>query len=141
MIFVFGSNLAGRHGKGAALYAKQYKGAIYGKGYGRQGNSYAIPTKDRNLQTLPLEEIQIHVNSFLLYASKNPELKFELTPIGCGLAGYKPEDIAPMFKDAPLNISLPMAFVKVLVKLLEENKITSTRSLKDGEDLNERITL
>lgn len=71
-IFVFGSNLAGRHGKGAALYAKQHHGAIYGVGSGRQGNSYAIPTKDRDIRTLPLSVIKIYVNTFILYAMMSP---------------------------------------------------------------------
>lgn len=106
-IFVFGSNLAGRHGKGAALYAKKYKGAEYGVGIGRQGNSYAIPTKDRNLKTLPLNEIKIHVDEFIEYAKNHKELSFEVTKIGCGLAGYEESDIRPMFKDSPINCDLP----------------------------------
>lgn len=107
MIFVFGSNLAGRHGKGAALYALEHKGAIYGRGVGPQGNSYAIPTKGMRLQVLPLETIQLYVNTFIEYAKHNPELEFEVTRIGCGLAGYKDEQIAPMFKNAPPNCHLP----------------------------------
>lgn len=107
MIFVFGSNLAGRHGKGAALYAKVNKGAIYGQGIGRQGNSYAIPTKDENLQTLPIDKIKPHVDDFINYAKSNPNLDFEVTRIGCGLAGYSDKDIAPLFKNAPNNCFLP----------------------------------
>lgn len=106
-IFVFGSNLAGRHGKGAALYAKQHHGAIYGQGVGRQGMSYAIPTKDSQLNTLPLKAIEKYVLEFILYAEKHPELTFALTRIGCGLAGYKDTDIAPMFKYAPENVLKP----------------------------------
>lgn len=67
-IFVFGSNLAGRHGKGAALFARRNHGAIYGQGVGRQGNSYAIPTKDAKLRTLPLVTIHEHVGDFIVYA-------------------------------------------------------------------------
>lgn len=115
-VFVFGSNLAGRHGKGAALFARRHRGAIYGQGVGRQGNSYAIPTKDHNLKTLPLDAIREFVFWFLIHAGRQPETKFQLTPIGCGLAGYKPEQIAPMFKDAPANIILPKTFIKVLTK-------------------------
>lgn len=107
MIFVFGSNLAGRHGAGAALFALQNHGARYGQGVGRQGNSYAIPTKDFSIKTLPLIEIHFHVRDFLDYASKHPELEFQVTRIGCGLAGYSDEDIAPFFKNAPSNCSLP----------------------------------
>ena len=107
MIFVFGSNEAGRHGKGAALFARQNHGAVYGVGEGRAGNSYAIPTKDYNLKTRPLEAIKCSVERFLDYALNNQELKFEVTKIGCGLAGYKEHEIAPMFKDAPGNCYLP----------------------------------
>ncbi len=114
MIFVFGSNLAGRHGKGAALYARQHHGAIYGQGKGRQGNSYAIPTKGGDMRPLPLERIGGYVAEFLQYASDNYALSFQVTPIGCGLAGFKPEQIAPMFASAPENCVLPEEFVAVL---------------------------
>lgn len=106
-IFVFGSNLAGRHGKGAALYAIKHKGAEYGIGVGIQGNSYAIPTKDRNLKALPLDKIKNHVDVFIQYAEKHPDITFEVTKIGCGLAGYKESDIRPMFRGAPRNCLLP----------------------------------
>ena len=86
-IFVFGSNLAGRHGKGAALHARQNCGAIYGQGEGLQGQSYAIPTKDARLRTLPLGIIAVHINNFILFARSRPDLEFEVTRIGCGLAG------------------------------------------------------
>lgn len=113
-VFVFGSNLAGRHGKGAALWARQHRGAIYGQGVGRQGNAYAIPTKDHQLRVLPLLAIQAHVTEFLDYARQRPSTAFELTPIGCGLAGYRPAQIAPMFVNAPANVQLPNAFSEVL---------------------------
>lgn len=106
-IFVFGSNLAGRHGKGAALFAKQHHGAVYGQGMGFQGSSYAIPTKDRNLKILPLEEIQKYIHEFLAFAMMFQQLTFNVTRIGCGLAGYTDTDIAPMFKHAPKNCILP----------------------------------
>jgi hypothetical protein len=107
MIFVFGSNLAGRHGKGAALTAKLEHGAIYGRGIGRQGESYAIPTKDGNLNVLPLSEIQKHVTMFIKYAEENRDLEFFVTKIGCGLAGYKESEISPFFMNAPGNCVLP----------------------------------
>lgn len=113
-IFVFGSNLAGRHGLGAALYAMRNCGAVYGCPVGMQGNSYAIPTKDENLKTLPLEDIEIYVSKFILYAKNNPEKEFALTPIGCGLAGYSYEDIAPMFVDSSPNVIIPKEFKEVL---------------------------
>lgn len=92
-IFVFGSNLAGRHGKGAALHARQLHGAVYGQGEGRQGKSYAIPTKDYNIKTLPLDTIEQHIVIFLRHAKNNPQDTFLLTPIGTGLAGYTVPDM------------------------------------------------
>ncbi len=113
-IFVFGSNLAGRHGKGAALFAREQRGAIYGCGVGPQGNAYAIPTKDHALKTLPLASIARYVAGFIAYARSHQALTFELTPIGCGLAGYTPDDIAPLFAKAPANVMLPPAFATAL---------------------------
>lgn len=113
MIFVFGSNLAGRHGKGAALYAKRHRGAIYGQGVGLQNNSYAIPTKNGKLETLPLPEIKKYVDSFIAFANSHPELEFQITRIGCGLAGYQDGDIAPMFKDIPSNCHVPYEWVEL----------------------------
>ena len=115
-IFVFGSNLAGRHGKGAALYARQHHGAIYGQGIGLQGDSYAIPTKDEHIRTLPLDVIRHHVEDFKRFAAEHPETTFQVTAIGCGLAGYKPEQIGPMFADAPANCQLPDEFIPFAAK-------------------------
>lgn len=106
-VFVFGSNLAGFHGKGAALYARKYHGAEQYIGVGRTGNAYAIPTKDDQLKTLPLDQIRHYVNGFIGYAQQNLDLEFEVTRIGCGLAGYQDQDIAPMFQTAPGNCRLP----------------------------------
>lgn len=114
MIFVFGSNLAGRHGKGAALYARMYHGAVYGVGEGLTGNSYALPTKDANIQTLPLTEIGKYVEKFLEYADNNPKKEFFVTALGCGLAGYKPADIAPFFRNRGKNVKLCEEFEKAL---------------------------
>ena len=107
-IFVFGSNLAGRHGRGAAKHALSKCGAIYGQGKGLQGNSYAIPTKDEKLKSLSLTEIKKYVEEFIGFAKLNPENNFNVTRIGCGLAGYSDEDIAPLFKDSPSNCLLPI---------------------------------
>ncbi|QYW01783.1 hypothetical protein PP761_gp12 [Stenotrophomonas phage Paxi] len=112
-IFVFGSNEGGIHGAGAALFAYQKKGARFGHGYGHSGNSWAIPTKgvltigDNRMvgDTLPLERIQQYVAGFLAFAHGHPDMEFEVTRIGCGLAGLKDEDIAPMFHNAPSNCS------------------------------------
>lgn len=107
-IFVFGSNLSGRHGKGAAHYALKKRGAIYGMGVGRQGDSYAIPTKDKDLRTLPLHEIEYHVRNFIKYAEIMTDLEFEVTPIGTGLGEYSHQEIAAMFYNAPSNCKLPI---------------------------------
>ena len=102
--FVFGSNEVGRHGKGAALCAKQYFGAVYGQGHGEQGNSYAIATKDASLHSLSLDEIRGNVRLFIQHAKNHPHKIFVVSRVGCGLAGYKDEDIAPMFKGHPSNV-------------------------------------
>lgn len=107
VIFVFGSNEAGRHGAGAALHARRCHGARLGQGVGLQGDSYAIPTKDRRLRTLPLPVIRRYVENFLDFARSHPSLAFQVTRIGCGLAGYSDADIAPMFAAAPDNCILP----------------------------------
>lgn len=106
-IFVFGSNLAGRHGAGAALFARHNHNARYGQGTGLQGQSYAIPTKDQALKPLGLFTIGEYVREFLEFATENQWMTFNITRIGCGLAGYKDSQIAPMFKDAPINCKLP----------------------------------
>ena len=108
-IFVFGSNLAGRHGRGAALFARQHHGAIYGAGVGPQGNAYAIPTKDARLGVLPIATIARHFADFIAYARANPAVDFIVTPIGTGLAGYRHDQIAPLFADARSlrNVQLP----------------------------------
>jgi hypothetical protein len=117
-IFVFGSNLAGRHGAGSALEAKLKHGAFYGKGVGFQGNSYALPTKDKNLKTLPLDDIRKYIEDFLYFAEENPDYTFNVVEIGCGLAGYSPDQIAPLFVrpnvNLPRNINLPESFRKVI---------------------------
>jgi len=110
-VFVFGSNLAGRHGKGSALEARLNHGAITGIGWGRQGNSYAIPTKDFVMQRLPLSMIEYFVDVFLDHARANPGDHFQVVPIGCGLAGYKSKQIAPFFDYCPKNIQLPLQFI------------------------------
>lgn len=114
LIFVFGSNLAGRHGKGAAKWALENRGAVYGIGEGMTGQSYALPTKDENLRTLSLRRIGEYVGQFLDFAEQHPWDQFQVTPIGCGLAGYTPEDIAPLFRKVTDNVHLPDEFRKVL---------------------------
>ena len=113
-IFVFGSNLAGRHGKGAAKDAVDLYGAEYGNGEGRQGDSYAIPTKDHYLNTLSIETIKPYINRFIHYAKANPDLTFKVTRIGCGLAGYSDIEIAPLFVLAPNNCIFDSKWVSIL---------------------------
>lgn len=116
MIFVFGSNLAGIHGAGAAKYAFENEGARWKCGQGLVGNSYAIPTKDYNIRTLPLSEISKYAAQFLAYAFLHPELQFKVTRIGCGLAGYTDREIAPMFESAPDNCLFDPKWAEYLPK-------------------------
>jgi hypothetical protein len=113
-IFVFGSNLEGRHGGGAAAVAKKW-GAIWGQGVGLQGQTYAIPTMHGGVET-----IKPYVDEFLLFAKAHPELKFLVTEIGCGIAGFTVQEIAPLFKAALEenieNVYLPQRFHDVLNK-------------------------
>lgn len=110
-VFVFGSNLAGRHGGGAARAALQKFGAIMGQGVGLQGQSYAIPTMQGGIET-----IKPYVDDFISFANAHPELKFYVTRIGCGIAGFKDEEIAPLFQDAfgADNIILPKSFAEII---------------------------
>jgi hypothetical protein len=115
-IFVFGSNLAGIHGAGAAKFAHKVFGAEFNIGVGPTGRCYAIPTKDEDIWTLPLNRIQGYIVDFLEYANEHPELTFLVTPVGCGLAGWTPDDIAPFFNNHPINVILPLEFHRVLCK-------------------------
>jgi hypothetical protein len=103
MIFVFGSNEAGIHGGGAAYFAKRKHGAVFGQGVGRQGNAYAIPTMNGEIEPLPLDKISAYVRDFLAYARANPGDEFQVTAVGCGIAGFSHDDIAPLFADSPPN--------------------------------------
>lgn len=110
-VFVFGSNLAGFHGGGAASVAHCKFGAVWGQGVGLQGQSYAIPTMQGGVET-----IRPYVDEFIVFAKQHPELTFLVTRIGCGIAGFADEDIAPLFKEALSvdNIILPATFIDVL---------------------------
>ena len=111
-IFVFGSNLAGAHGGGAAYIAYKKFGAIWGQGVGLQGQSYGIPTMQGGVET-----IKPYVDEFIEFARQHPEYTFLVTPIGCGIAGFRAAEIAPLFAGAVEveNIHLPMDFWKELV--------------------------
>lgn len=116
-VFVFGSNTEGQHAGGAAADAVRHFGAVWGQAVGPQGQAYAIPTVDYTRagdRRVPLPDIQRHVLEFLRFASEHPELTFHVTPIGCGIAGYRVEEIAPLFRtgDAePRNVVWPEEFV------------------------------
>lgn len=121
-IFVFGSNLLGIHGAGAALHAKKYFSAKQGIGVGPTGNAYALPTKRTPYESLSLPTIETHVKNFLAYASNNPDQRFLVTPIGTGLAGYSHEEIAPLFKDAPNNCVLSTKWDLILGRNNDEQQ-------------------
>jgi hypothetical protein len=106
-IFVFGSNLAGKHGAGAARAARLEHGARWGVGEGLTGNAYAIPTKDELLRPRRLRDIRASVERFVAFARARADLEFQVTRVGCGYAGYDDKDIAPMFAGAPDNCELP----------------------------------
>lgn len=105
MIFVFGSNLAGKHYGGAAKYAVEKFGAELGVGGGLTGQSYALPTMDQEFEPLPLGAIEQAVEGFKSFALANPALEFYVTRVGCGIAGFSDSDIAPMFIGSPSNCS------------------------------------
>lgn len=113
-IFVFGSNRAGRHGKGAALYAAQHYKAQRGIGEGLTGDSYALPTKDIDLKPLPFEEIDAAICRFLAMARMMPDVRFLLTPVGTGLAGHKKSDVWAVLKreGLPSNVVLTSTWVR-----------------------------
>jgi hypothetical protein len=112
-VFVFGSNIDGVHGAGAARYAYKFCGAVWEQGEGLMGDastgycSYALPTKRNTAFSLPLQEVKRHVDRFIEFAWEHRELKFFVTRIGCGLAGFTDDMIGPLFKDAPPNCELP----------------------------------
>ena len=134
-IFVFGSNLAGIHGLGSAKEAVLHHGAEYIKnvtarfgvigknGFGLQGNSFAIPTKDQFIRTMPLFRIKPYVKRFIMFAKVHPEMQFNVVNIGCRNAGYTPKQIAPMFSDAIQlnNVKLSDDFISVLTTPEDNN--------------------
>ena len=109
-VFVFGNNVNGYHGGGAALTALQKFGAIWGQGEGLQGQSYGIPTMEG------IDSMKAAIERFILFAKEHRELIFLVTPIGCGIAGYKPEEVAPFFRSAIdlENVYLPGSFWMIL---------------------------
>jgi hypothetical protein len=117
-IFVFGSNEAGIHGAGAAKLAYEKFGAKWGVGYGLQGQTFAIPSKDKKIETMSVSKIKPYVDDFLIFVLNNQQYTFLVTEIGCGLAGYSPDQIAPLFRLGVdlKNLHLPERFWNVLNK-------------------------
>ncbi|APX62400.1 A1S_2505 family phage non-structural protein [Acinetobacter schindleri] len=109
-VFVFGSNMAGLHAGGAARTALEHFGAVEGVGRGWSGQSYAIPTMNEHLQQMPLSQIQHYIDDFKIYTKNHPKNNYFLTSVGCGIAGYKVEEIAPMFKGISHNVIFPQSF-------------------------------
>lgn len=106
MIFVFGSNLKGVHGAGAAKFAYGKHGATWGYGEGRSGNSYALPTKLGPWGTMDLKQIAKSIETFIKYARLHPELEFKITQVGCGLGRFNKDQIAPLFADHEIGPNL-----------------------------------
>lgn len=143
-VFVFGSNLAGTHAGGAAKIANIHFGAIKGVGRGWSGQSFAIPTMNEHLQQMPLSQIQHYVDDFKIYAQNHPKVKYFITSIGCGVAGYKVEEIAPMFKGIAQNVIFPASFRAFVEKTLPKltQKLLQTFLTDDiifNEDPNQAI--
>ena len=138
-IFVFGSNLAGSHGGGAARLAYNRFGAIWGQGVGLQAQSYAIPTMQGGVET-----IKPYVDEFIRFAQTRPDLKFYVTQIGCGIAGFKVEEISPLFQAAidVENVILPKVFVGAiksddkynLDRFVETQKLYYEQALQEVQD-------
>ena len=117
-IFVFGSNMAGTHAGGAAKTALLHFGAMKGVGRGWAGQSFAIPTMNEHLQQMPLSQIQHYIDDFKIYTKNHPKSKYFITSVGCGVAGYKVEEIAPMFKGISHNVIFPVSFRPFVEKAL-----------------------
>lgn len=107
-IFVFGSNLSGHHGGGAALLAMNKWGAIWGQGVGLQGQTYGIPTMQGGVET-----IRPYVDEFIQFANKHPEMTFLVTEIGCGIAGFPPQEIAPLFAKATTTENIHLSLIHI----------------------------
>ncbi len=147
-IFVFGSNLLGRHAGGAARTACLHFGAVQGVGRGWMGQSFAIPTINEHLEPMPLSQIQHYIDEFKVYVKNHPKNQYFITSIGCGIAGYQIEEIAPMFKGIAKNVILPISFQvflepalpkltqKLLHKIFRDNVIFSTEPNETVEQLN-----
>jgi hypothetical protein len=127
-IFVFGSNLAGKHMQGSALTAKKFHGAIEGQGEGFQGRSYAIAVRDHDMKPLPLWRIARSVNALRELAQSRPDLQFRVAAIGCEDETFTAQDIAPLFSNMPEQFDLPYVFLTVYAGL--SNPMHQTREVR-----------
>lgn len=140
-VFVFGANEKGIHGAGAAKTALRW-GAVMGS-YGAMKDTYGIPTKDQNIETLPISKIKKHVYDFLTYAFANKQTEFLVTKIGCGLAGLSEEEVAPLFQDVidqeMTNVLLPESFHKYLEPFDSIRPIVVIKESDEAEKIAKRI--
>lgn len=113
-VFVFGSNLAGNHRKGAAKTALDKFGAMQGVGRGWSGQSFAIPTQNEHLQAMPIHQVEHYIKDFKIYTKNHPKFIYFITAIGCGSTGFHAKDIAPLFQDISDNVILPIRFKEFL---------------------------
>ncbi len=109
-VFVFGSNLAGKHDCGAALTAFEHFGAMTHFGRGWSGQSFAIATANEHQQAMPIHQIAHYIDDFIIYTKNHPRQTYFVTAVGCGHVGYDAKDIAPLFQGISENVILPMRF-------------------------------
>lgn len=143
-IFVFGANLSGRHGRGAARFAKRYRDAAYGVGLGPTGTAYALPTKDASLNPLPLTAVLDHLDDLFAYAASHHDSRFQLTRVGCGLAGASPEQEAVLIQkalEAPENVYLPGVWEQHRNPMLARVIVAGSRTFKDYAHLEQKLDL
>lgn len=141
-IFVFGSNEAGKHGRGAARFAKNYRSAVYGVGKGPTGSCYALPTKDKSLNSLPTSQVLGNLDELFEHAASHGQQQFQLTRIGCGLAGASAEAeavICDKALEAPTNVLLPGTWLARRDPTLTRVIVAGSRTFKDYDYLKEKL--
>jgi hypothetical protein len=147
LVFVFGSNLKGIHGAGAALFARQWRNAKIGVGEGimyyKDGitpSCYALPSKKTPKDFMEKNEFQSHIEKFKEFALNHPEMTFQVTKIGCNLAGFNEEDVIPMFADLPPNCLLPGVWLSKLKRLeIPRIIIAGSRDITDYPYISEKL--
>lgn len=136
-IYVFGSNLEGIHGAGAAKFARDHRGAVLGTGVGKTGNAYALPTKDTPYDTLPLEKITDYIHQFIYYVKDHPKDHFYVTRVGCKLAGYRDSQMAKIFRDVLSPLNPPLTNIHIpyhwTAYIKDRIIVSGCRSFRDPE--------